>query len=184
MASDDFNRSDAGDLGANWTNQGGAGQGFKIVSNRAAEISGANWSGAFRSAESFNANQYAEAVYKEGVFGGVAARQSVATSSWNGYLVLAAGRIYSMVGGTPTLLQNYAVAASVDDVIRIEVSGSTIKAFYDGVQQGTDQSDSSLASGSPGLASFATATMDDWVGNDLGGAPATTYPGADGCGVF
>src|SRR6478609_7827815 len=60
LATDDFNRADAANLGANWTQGGGAGTRFTLTSNTAAQNAGTPPSIDFYNAVVWPANQYAK----------------------------------------------------------------------------------------------------------------------------
>lgn len=60
-------------------------------------------------------------------------------------------------------------AYSVGDVFRLKVVGTTLSAYQNGVQIGTDQTDANVASGSPGLGTIGTNSAngsDSWTGSD------------------
>src|SRR4051812_9164754 len=81
MATDDFNRADAGTLGANWTNVavGSYSNGYKIVSNKAQPINGGGGQLTYRSAETFSEDHYSEGVCADDPYAlGVAVRVKVA----------------------------------------------------------------------------------------------------------
>jgi hypothetical protein len=74
-----------------------------------------------------------------------------------------------------TLATNIAYAAG--DIFRLQVVGSTLTAYQNGVQIGTNQTDTNIASGgSPGfgeISPFAAMVdngIDFWTGSDVGGA--------------
>lgn len=83
-----------------------------------------------------------------------------------------------VVAGSETILQGLGAFAA-NDTMYIEAVGTTIKAKKNGVQTGTNQTDSSLAgAGAPGLSIYpATPRMDDWAGADIGGGGAVVNGG-------
>lgn len=185
MASDDFNRADAATLGANWTTQ--TSNTFEILSNQAKVAVDASVS-AFYSAASFPDNQYSQVV--AAAVGAVATmgptvRASGAVPNNSYYLLLAfpsgAGQgIYKVVNNSSSILQSVGFNIVADDVLRLEVSGTTIVAKKNGTQVGIDSSDTAVGSGSPGLFNNQNAAIeaafDDWFGGGLG---LTAYPIAD-----
>lgn len=60
-------------------------------------------------------------------------------------------------------------ALSVDDVIKLEVSGWTLTCKVNGTQRGNSYTDTEqyVASGSPGLDVWGDSRFDDWEGGDL-----------------
>lgn len=78
------------------------------------------------------------------------------------------------VAGTVTQIAgNIITTVAANDVIRLEVEGTSLRVYLNNVQQGVTQTDSSLASGSAGIAFFDNGSrIDDWEGDNLGGAPA------------
>lgn len=176
MATDDFNRADAGTLGANWTDQKGS---IDIVSNQAKTSADAE-EYAFYSAETFPDDQYSQVV-AAGVGASAGMGPSVRASGTNPtanlYLLLWASSggaqgLYKNVGGSVSLLQSITGALSANDVLYLQASGSTIRAKKNGTQLGTDQADGSLTSGSPGIYNNQNASIqaifDDWQGGVLG----------------
>jgi len=66
------------------------------------------------------------------------------------------------------------------DVLYIEAVGTTIKVKVNGVQVGTDATDSAIATGACGMWSWDTGTnMDDFLADNIGGgaAPTVNKPG-------
>lgn len=166
-ASDNFNRANANPIGGNWT---GVTNNMKIVSNAAQGTNGGAFNSAYWNADAFANDQYSQVTVATSVDGGPAVRLS-GTNNWYFFEGKTPGnsQIGKIVAGAQTNLQAVAAAAS-GSVLKINVVGTTIQVFKGGVQQGTDQSDSSLASGSAGLADFAGATVfDDWSGDNIGG---------------
>lgn len=184
MASDDFNRADATDLGANWTNQNASS--MDIVSNQAKTTADASEAAYY--VGTFPDNQYSQvttASVGAGALMGPTVRASGVVPNNNYYVIIAfpsgAGQgIYKIVNNSSSLLQSVSFNIVASDVLKLTVSGSTIKAYKNGAQQGTDQSDSSHASGNPGMFNNQNAAIeaafDDWSGGGLG---LTAVPIAD-----
>jgi hypothetical protein len=78
-------------------------------------------------------------------------------------------------GGAFTLLQDYVTTAADGDIFKLEVIGSNIKTYKNGSQIGTTQSDTTYATGAPGIWMYNTGSreLDDWVGLDVGGGGGT-----------
>jgi hypothetical protein len=193
---DDFNRADGG-LGSNWTTPTGA-NAFAIDTNRAiGNIGGFEWVGANYTGATFSNDQSAQVKFD---FNGSTSSNGImdvhvrASNSARTYYFLqvnCAGNWYvgRQVTGTETILFDFndfpAVVFADDDVGKLEVSGSgasiVVKAYRNGVQIGTDYSDTSggIDSGNPGIALFnlgtgggsGTPVIDDFAAADLGGSP-------------
>ena len=72
------------------------------------------------------------------------------------------------INGTQTILRNFATTFAAGDVMKIDIVGTLITCYKNGVALGT-YTDASLASGSPGIGMYgSTVTIDDWEGNSLG----------------
>lgn len=173
-ATDNFNRAD-GPIGSNWT---GAIHGFQIVSNATTgDTNGAN-NLVFWNADTFNADQKSEVTVTAIGNGQGPAVRCNATGGGNGYIVYAAGtviQLYEFTNGTATLVHDYSSSIAAGDVLRIEAEGTTIRVYKNNVQVGTDITDSTHATGSAGLYSGSdTGSMDDWTGDNLGGATVST----------
>lgn len=171
VASDNFNRADGAE-GANWTAQN---NGFNVATNLAQGTSGAAANESFWSANVFENDQYSQVKMPTTQDGGPTLRAS-GTGAGNNYYQFE-GKIASntvitkVVAGVQTNLQTGLASVANGSVTRIEVVGTTIQCFDDGVQIGTDQSDGALTSGSAGKASFAnTTTFDDWSGGNMSSA--------------
>jgi uncharacterized protein YjdB len=79
------------------------------------------------------------------------------------------------INGKQTILRNFTTTFAVGDVMKIDVVGTLITCYKNGVSIGTFN-DASLTSGSPGIGMWgSTLTLDNWEGGSLGAArpPAT-----------
>jgi hypothetical protein len=184
---DDFNRADGTGLGANWTYLTAGGD-FKILSNQAEPTGFGAVAQCVYTGTAFGADQYAQAKMAVNPYQwGVMARtkdQSAGGTAGQGYQVRGGDSIsldikilVTIAGGSATVLQSTAVTADVGDTLRIEVQGSTVRAYKNGVQVGSDQSDATYASGGgPGIEGGYAGFdgFDDFAGGDLGGAPASS----------
>lgn len=178
MATDDFNRADAGTLGANWTNLQGS---IDIVSNQA-KTTAAALERAYYTGVSAADDQYSQVV-AAGVgangFQGPMVRASdvfVLNTSGNAYFLVwassgASQGLYKLLNGVTSLLQSITGALTANDLLKIIANSNVIQCFKNGTQLGTDQTDGSLASGSPGIYNTQNASLqvifDDWEGGDL-----------------
>lgn len=180
-ASDDFNRADGG-LGANWTAfsipNGNNSVSLGIVSNAVKEATDSGWEYAWWSAASFSADQCSQVTVSTAwAWASVSVRMaqhSGGTNNLDGYALVAGDgglTLNRWDDGGPSLLQDYSSSISGGDVIRLEVAGTTIKAFVNGSQVGTDTTDATYGTGAAGLGTYnATAVLDDWYGGDGSGA--------------
>jgi hypothetical protein len=176
MATDDFNRADSTDLGANWSVPTGLGA-LQIVSNRVRGQSTSVLNGELY-AGTFANDQYAQVVLKTvsaDAFNGCGPAVRM-TAGGDGYVVLAnagAGlRLLEWAGGAYAgSLGSYGGAsAAVNDVIRIEAEGTAIRVYQNGNLR-ISTTDATIASGSPGAvceeSTLAEAEFDDWDGGNL-----------------
>jgi hypothetical protein len=172
-ATDDFNRANAATLGANWTDQNA---GMSVSSNKAVPTGGA-FSQAYWNADIFDDDQYSQAVLGEIGFAssaqyvGALVRASGAASN-NDYMLYADfSDVYlgKWVAAAFSLITTFSGQSTVGATYRLEVEGTTLRGYKNGVQLGTDQTDSALSSGSAGVMGFnsGTARMDDWEGGNL-----------------
>jgi hypothetical protein len=176
-ASDNFNRADSHDVGANWTQQladSGSGCNLAVVGNQAAIDVAAKAAAAFYNAISFANDQWASCrIFSQGgsFLGGPMVRSSGALStSFTNYEAYISSitnlRFSKHINGTPTTLLNITGSFADGDVIRLEVSGQTLRAYQNGVLLGTFV-DASIASGSPGIILHAGGPVDDFQAGEL-----------------
>lgn len=190
MASDDFNRANAGTLGANWTNLStsswGSG-GFQIVgTSKATPLSGGGAQGAFRSAETFSADQYSQAVCADDPYQTGVMVRAADGGTIQGYLLATGRNAANMVlvsitnaGPSTTIVTFGNVYPVAGNTIRLEAQQSgldvILRAFLDTgsglVQIGTDYTDSThrFSGGKPGIYGEFTNfdSFDSWNGGDL-----------------
>lgn len=175
-ALDSFNRADGG-LGSNWTDQG-ADSALTIISNQV--HSGGAYAFAFWNADTFAADQYSQCVCVTGnSFSGPSVRASGTGGSRSAYFLdssVAGTTIRKQVAAAETVLKTIANPA-VNDVVRLEVSGSTLTIKYNGTTIDTT-TDASLTSGSAGIVCYNGGTserVDDWEGGNLGTVPTGRF---------
>lgn len=176
-ATDDFNRADAADLGANWTNMSGF-PGMRLLSNKTQPSTATgDYSFSYWNADSFNSDHYSQAKSGGGTVG-QAVILARASGSEDCYLVLknyvsGACTLFKRASGSFTQLQSYGTPTiNAGDLMRIEAEGSSIRFYIAGVQQGTTATDSALATGSAGIGGNSNSSngegqMDDWEGGNL-----------------
>lgn len=142
----------------NWT-QGNGTYPLKIINNSATQTDWGsdgtipNWSVAYWLNASWTANQYSQVVVTakgSNANGGVIVRYQ---DQNNFYYLDAGGNIQKVVGGTKTWLGAPSGCAPVaGDTIRLEIIGTTLKCYKNGVVQSSAAiTDSSLATGAAGV---------------------------------
>lgn len=190
MAVDDFNRGDSASMGANWTTCTGTNlnaNGFKILSGAAVPESNTVDSMEIWNADSFSADQYAEcACTVTGTNAGtgpgpfVRGTSGVNPPCYRATVMKAASNnveVLRQVGTTYTTIEFRTTTWVDGDILRLEVQGSTLRVYQNGVQLGADMSDGALASGNPGIIYSSTTTsssLDNWQAGNLVTGPAPT----------
>jgi hypothetical protein len=178
LASDNFNRgppSEPIDDSANWTismNMLRAGYGGVAVYGFHDDYSAAFWSAREWAADQTSQVKLTAAVFSPTALMGVCVR----ATTGNYYAFIASKQlsyVFKFTGGdTWTNLhpeEGTYSGIAVDDVIRLEAEGTTLRAYINDVLEAT-VTDSDLSSGSPGVAShdhFVTALLDDWEGDEI-----------------
>ena len=166
---DQFNRADGG-LGTDWTALVGTNP-YSIISNVAASNGASAENCTVYNAFSPAANQWAQVTVTQAAsnaFVGPAVRGS-GTSWYVFYADNASRALYRIVSGTPTSLASSGTGFAVNDVMRLEVEGTTLRAYVNGVLW-TSVTDSSLSSGNAGMATWSTSTsgrVDDFSADNL-----------------
>lgn len=180
-ATDDFNRADNTSLGANWTTVSTGGfdaTGFQIVSNAAQpeQLTGDDLE--LYTGSTFADDQYAQAKVTVTSTGsnaglGVVVRGATNGSCYRAVVSKAASNnvsLFKFVAGAGTNLGNRTTTWVDGDTLRIEVQGTTITLYQNGVALGATFSDSALASGAPGIShstSITSGSLDDFAAGDL-----------------
>ena len=151
-----------------------------VYPNQSGAEGGARWN-----ADTFGNDQYAQGklanITTTGQTIGVAVRASTGgAASYYGFYADGSGGgktfLFKMVSGTWTQLGSTGAALSANDLLRLEISGTTLTPKVNGSTQsppGT-QTDSALSSGAAGLSGYSLSTamrLDDWEGGNLAGTP-------------
>lgn len=155
-----------------------------VTSNALRPVVNVNTAWFARRAGTFSNDQYAEAKLSTAVTSshmGVCVR---ANTSGTGYLLYVSSAEYYLwrrVSYGAVLLRSAYRTFNTNDVIRLEVEGTTLRLKQNGSTFYTS-TDSAIASGNPGVSGNgwpATTTftaIDDWEGGDLSAPPAYTAP--------
>jgi len=166
---DDFNRADSSALGAGWVEVSGD---WSIISNKLSSGSAGGTiilRAAGAMATSDNSAQVTITATTAASHGVWCRGDNTLTS---GYLWRNDGsswNLFSVVGGSFTVIGTYAVAAVAGDVAKIQAVGTTIKGFVNGIQR-VSVTDTAVATGtSVGIRAESTNALrfDDFVGADV-----------------
>jgi len=136
----------------------------------------AKWDG-----DTFTADQYsqAKAVNASNYAGPTVRMVGVTAAAENGYVALIDGLAIDLQridNGVRTNLQGGIGSIASGDTLKLEIVGTTLKVYVNGVQVGTNQTDSNYATGQPGIAFIGSgAELDDWMADTIptgaGGPP-------------
>ena len=186
---DTFDRANSSNLGADWAEDSGD---WSITSNNVANGTSGNtyrklrWVGAAMD----SANYSVEVVARSGgSSNGIGPAVRLAASSavtYYGYVIFGGDAAYlveTTAGGETILDTGSAITASTDYTLRLEVDGSTIRGYLNGVLD-VSATDTSLASGPPGIMAYggnnANTYVTTWTASDLAAAAAAAMPAAFG----
>ena len=173
LATDNFNRADAANLGANWGAVTGMGR-YAIVSNRAeATTLAANYGDRYTAVAAPD-NQYSKVTVttmKADTNIGVGAAVRMASGVITMYLIQGntiETTMFKAVSGVFTQIGLTAAASAVNDILEIDAVGTTITGKRNGVIIIGPVTDNAIASGNFGVwASNSTAgvvNLDNWEG--------------------
>lgn len=183
LATDDFDRADNANLGASWDQITGE-FAYKLASNKA-EPSVLNQDCAeYHSGIVWPDDHYGQCILTPSTSGGsassdrgigLAARAATAARTYYRLSTDATGAtnnigLSKFVAAVKTNLWFRSLAIAAGDVVRLEVQGTTLRVFFNGVQLGADTTDASIATGSPGVSYSGTVgacSLDDWMGGDF-----------------
>lgn len=180
LASDNFNRADTvgPDLGPNWTNVavgGFAANGFQIVSNHAEPTTLGSDKLEFYSGAAWPSDHYSQA--KVSVTGttvdtgpGVTVRSVADATCYRVVVCQAASnnvKLARIITGSLTTLDTFTSTWADGDVLKLEIQGTRLRVFQNGVQLDVDVFDTAIAVGAAGISYSSTSTsasLDDWEG--------------------
>jgi len=162
-ASDDFNRADAGTLGANWTAWAPAGDGPDIVSNQAKGGLSASINAAFYSGVSFAGDHEAQVTKGNASdYQGPAIRMAAAT----GYVYFNHGSIQKVIAGVNSQIAAATSFAS-GNTAKIRIIDDDLEWWKNGSSDGTVTDASIGSGGAPGVYFYDnTGTVDGWSATD------------------
>jgi hypothetical protein len=177
-ASDDFNRANNADLGANWTPTVGGDDTWTISGNQAVVSDDTSDCSEYYSAVAFGANQFSQCTIVAvgddvGVGPGPAVRVGSASKSYYSITCGSIGtQLRKAVAGTITEIDTDGTVWVNGDVARLEINGSTITVKRNGVEiAALTNTDGDLTTGQPGIFYSSVAAVpgaiDDWSGGDL-----------------
>jgi hypothetical protein len=174
---DTFTRGTWATLGPNWTTQ--TTLALTTASSQALATSTQNRHCSLWNAHTLGDNQYSQVT----VIGTtsstrvnyVSVRSSGTSGNYSQYNVTAEGTssvISKIISGVRLVLQTInGLTWTSGDVLRLEVVGSTLRAYRNGAQIGTDQaSGGELTAGAPGICGSGSAVMDTFVAGSIGTA--------------
>lgn len=169
--SDNFNRADGG-LGSNWTTIEGTPE---VVSNKVGSSAGGAYNAAYWSGNTWNADQTSEIVLAVADLYLAPIVRGGSGPTYYGYFNN--GNTIKRVAGADTSIISGGGTTTLNDVMKITATGTTIEIFKNGVSQGS-VTDSAIASGSAGVATYGTVGRgDDWVGTgEVAGGGGSTQP--------
>ena len=174
LASDDFNRSDSGTLGSNWTKLSVYAD-LTISNNRCASPTPMAGADAYTGKSEFPLDQYSQALVITVNKGGLTVRSNLASTFYlffEGTSNLA--NVYKVIGGASTLLSSVAHTWGGTEVAFIQVKGTAILTKVNGVvlNDFTDSAIDGVTVGGPYTGVYgetpANEIWDDWEGGDLG----------------
>lgn len=168
---DDFNRSDSTSLGAGWVEVSGD---WSIVSNQLSP-GAAGGTIILRAAGTMASDDHYAQVT-------IAATTTASQGVWcrgnsnisSGYLFRNNGTswdLFSVIGGSFTVIGTYTAAAAPGDVAKVQATGSTIKAYVNGVQRVSVTNTGVTTGTSVGIRADSAGALkfDDFAAADVGG---------------
>jgi hypothetical protein len=176
LATDTFTRADQNPISGNWTTCSGQG-GLRLLTTAIAHIDSGTDGCIYYNAVTPNNDQYSQAVMTRGsdtTAGNgsgmcVTVRQATGANSLYDVCVNAAATLNvtlaKRVTGSYTAIWSRTATFADGDILKLSVTGTTLKVFVNGVQVGADSTDSALTSGRCGIAYSSNsvgATADSW----------------------
>jgi hypothetical protein len=172
-SSDNFNRANETPLAGNWTSVTGQ-PGTLNLSANAVSIGNAGNDAAYYYTGTW-ANDQTSSVEvtasnsSAGAGAGPVVRAATGANTFYRAVVDSTGNyeVGKVIAGTFTSIRTGTVSFANGLALKLSITGTTLTLFYNGTQVGATMTDSSIASGKPGIGYSSTltaTTMDNWVG--------------------
>jgi hypothetical protein len=173
VATDDFNRANQNPITGNWTDSG-SGNAITLASNAVTPGALGNdadaiWNVWASGNDHYSQGQLTTTGTSAGSGLGVCVRHSptAGTKTYYRFYMDGAGNweLDRFIAGAFASLQTGSTSYVGGTAIGLLVIGTTISCWYGGVQVGTNQTDSNITTGVPGIAyssTVTTATLDNW----------------------
>ena len=187
--SDTFDRANSTSLGADWTEDSGD---WEIVSNNVSQATTGNsyrklrWTGAAMDSSDYSVEVIARSSASNYGIGPAARCAGSSAVTYYAYLMFGGDAAYLgeiTAGGENILDTGSAITANTNYTLRLEVEGSAIRGYLNGVLD-VSATDASLSSGAPGIAAYGGGTsvayITTWTASDLAAAAAANMPAAFG----
>lgn len=183
--SDNFDRTDSTNLGSSWTEQAND---WSIASNRLSGTSGGSEALCYYNGDIGTADYSAQADFISNVnlYQSIIVRRTAATTGYFLYEYNGDMALDREVSGSWSTLATYSGQYTAGATYKLDVSGTgatvTLKAYKNGVQMGTDYSDTNASritgQGYAGFNFWASGTMvyDNFQVDTAGEEPATFIP--------
>lgn len=169
-ASDDFNRANETPLASPWSQAGTTGPTVNLTSN--VIVASANGDQFWKYAgAAVTASQYSQTTKPTGTDPDEGPACRITGTDVTGYFAEMAGGagILKHVAASASVVQAYTYTVADGDTIRLEVEGSTLRMYQNGVVKSPAGTDTSIAGpGDVGVFFFESGTQqDNWSGGDL-----------------
>jgi hypothetical protein len=177
---DSFDRTNSSSIGSDWAEDVGD---VAIVSNNLTRSSGTNyaktrWVGAAMDSSNYSVEVVARSANSSEAVGPAGRLAASSTNTYYAYIIFGGDAAYLVeitAGGETILDTGSAITANTNYTLRLEVEGSTIRGYLNGVLD-VSATDTSLSSGPPGIAWYGSGSgtyVTTWTASDL--ASGTTY---------
>jgi hypothetical protein len=171
MATDDFNRANETPLAGNWAHSTGGGA-LRLSGNQVIGPATSGDTFAYYTPGTLSADQSSKiTVTSTAGAMDMGAAVRISDSALTGYWVSCFNgtlEIAKLVNGSYSTVAGGFGTVTAGDIIELKVVGTTLQVFKNGTQVGTNQTDTSIATGRYGIFAYNSAiTLDNWEGTDL-----------------